>query len=336
MPTVKVAPSSFDGLFGASPAMRHVMEQVHQAAGSKLGVIITGEPGTGREMVARAIHEHGPAPGAPFITVDCSKSATHDLDLELFGVAVSGRSHRLARPRGLERIGRSSHVRAARGGTLFLQHVVEMPSRVQATLAQILRDREAVMTDDGRSIALEVRPIVSVEPAFGNAVNEGRIRPELYKRLAAIRIDIPPLRQRREDVPALATHFLSDMCQSRGLPVKTLEPAALTLLAALPWRGNSRELQGLLESLAVLVTHPAIRLEDVLEHVRLDGGAAYLPSGGRLRDARREFERTYIAAALEQLDGKVRDAARMLGVQRTNLYKKMRQLRVEPRKASSR
>ena len=145
-----------------------------------------------------------------------------------------------------------------------------MPTRVQAKLHRVLRDREAVLTDRAR-VELDIRPIAAVEPGFENAVEEGRLRRDLYDRLSLIRIELPPMRQRREDIPFLANHFLKEICRSNGAPLKTLTRSAVTLLGSLPWRGNAPELRALLERLVLLTPHGSIRLEDVLAQVRLDG-----------------------------------------------------------------
>ena len=198
----------------------------------------------------------------------------------------------------------------------------------------MLRDREAVCRAIASRLELDVRPIASVDPAFETALEEGRLRRDLYERLSLIRIDLPPLRQRREDVPLLANHFLKEMCRANGAPVKTLTRSALTLLAALPWRGNAPELRALLERLVLL---DAARVDPA--GGRAGAGAARRqrnqPGGGTtLREARLRFERDYIAAVVRQHHGRIAEAARALGIQRTNLYRKMRQLSVmrgEPR-----
>ena len=152
------------------------------------------------------------------------------------------------------------------------------------------------------------------------------MRPDLYERLSLIRVDVPALRQRREDVPVLATHFLKELCKASGKPVKTLTRPALTLLAALPWRGNALELRTLLERLILLVPGGLIRLEDVLAHTQLEGNVSPTGLDATLRQARAKFERDYIAAVLQHHRGRIADAAKVLGIQRTNLYRKMRRL----------
>ncbi len=345
---------SDDDLYGHSPAMREVMTLVQRAASMRAGVLISGEEGTGRQVAARAIHGLGPntatgsAPAAvgPFVAVDCAAYDGDELDAALFGapaVSSDGESSR-----GLERISRHGRLYAAIGGTLYLQNIAEAPTRVQARLARVLRDREAMLAaekaertdraerpekgekaDRKESVALDIRPMAGVDPGFDAAVEDGRVRDDLFRRLSVIRIDMPSLRNRREDIPALANHFLRDICASLRVPPKTISRPALALISALPWRGNAVELRALLEAVVTgLQGGRGIGLEDMLTHVKLDGGSSVFTHSGTLKQARSRFERDYIAAVLDQHRGRISDAAKALGIQRTNLYRKMRSLRV--------
>ncbi len=320
------------GIVGTSPSMRGVMDLVQRAAAGRCGILVCGERGTGREMVARAIHAHGPNPDAPFVKVDCSGPTPEDLELQLFGV-LTKRSSAAPERRSLERIGNRCSLRDADGGILFLENVVELPARVQARLVRVLRDREVLVDDTAEPATLDVRPIAAVDSTIDSALEDGRLRPDLFERLALIRVDVPALRQRREDIPVLATHFLKELCRANGRPVKTLTRPALTLLAALPWRGNAPELRGLLERLILLVPHGLIRLEDVLAHTQLEGAISPTGVDATLRQARARFERDYIAAVLQHHHGRIAEAARVLGIQRTNLYRKMRRLNLTRGKA---
>jgi two-component system nitrogen regulation response regulator NtrX len=314
------------GVFGTSPAMRKIVELVPRVAPSRCPILLYGERGTGREMLARAIHGHLRRADAAFVAVDCSSATPQDLEHELFGQVTQRRAEAVEERRSVERVAAGSKLVAASGGTLFLMHPAEMPVRVQARLHRVLRDREAVISGDRRRVELDIRPIAAVEPGFEAAVEEGRLRRDLYERLSLIRIELPPLRQRREDVPFLANHFLKEICRAGGTPIKTLTRSALTLLAALPWRGNAPELRATLERLVLLTPHGSIRLEDVLAQVRLDGSEIASAGGTTLREARLRFERDYIAAVVRQHHGRMGDAAAALGIQRTNLYRKLRQL----------
>ncbi len=321
------------GVFGTSAAMRDVLRLVERAAPSRCGVILCGERGTGREMVARSIHSRGARPDAPFVRVDCMSAAPLDLEQELFGPLPAQRGNGESKRRHLEHIAPPGRICDAIGGTLFLENVVSMPERVQLRLVRLLRDREAYIGDCPDSAEVEVRPIAAVEPTFSRAVDEGRFREDLFERLSVVRIDLPALRQRREDIPLLAMHFLKEICRSNGSPIKTLSRSALALLAALPWRGNARELHALLERLVLLVPHGIVRIEDVLAHVHLDASAAPVGGAATLREARARFEREYIRSVLQQHHGRMGEAARSLGIQRTNLYRKIRALNLSSLKA---
>ena len=315
------------GVFGSSPAMRKVVELLPRVAPSRCPILLYGERGTGREMLARAIHGHSRR-DAPFVTVDCSSSSPQELEHELFGSVSQRRADGHEERRIVERVSASAKLLECSGGTLFLMNLAEMPVRIQGKLHRILRDREAVLSSEKRRVELDIRPMAAVEPGFESAVDEGRLRRDLYERLSLIRIELPPLRQRREDIPFLANHFLKESCRTNGSPIKTLTRSALTLLAALPWRGNAPELRALLERLVLLTPHGSIRLEDVLAQVRLDGSDISATGGTTLREARLRFERDYIAAVVRQHHGRMGEAAAALGIQRTNLYRKLRQLSV--------
>jgi two-component system nitrogen regulation response regulator NtrX len=307
--------------------MRKVVELLPRVAPSRCPILLYGERGTGREMLARAIHGHSRRDTA-FVAVDCSSATPQELEHELFGAVSQRRVDGQDERRSMERVTADCKLLQCSGGTLFLMNVAEMPGRVQAKLHRVLRDREAVLSSEKRRIELDIRPMAAVEPGFESAVEEGRLRRDLYERLSLIRIELPPLRQRREDVPFLANHFLKETCRTNGAPIKTLTRSALTLLAALPWRGNAPELRALLERLVLLTPHGSIRLEDVLAQVRLDGTDIAAAGGTTLREARLRFERDYIAAVVRQHHGRMGEAAAALGIQRTNLYRKLRQLSV--------
>lgn len=315
------------GIVGSSPAMRQVIELAQRAASGRSGILICGERGTGREMIARAIHEQGQNRDQPFVKIDCA-GPTENIELQLFGVINKRSGSGALERRSLERLAKDCRLCDASGGILFLENPAELPARVQARLVRVLRDRE-VFVDHGRSpVSLDLRPMASVDTTVEAAIEEGRLRQDLYERLSLIRIDVPALRQRREDIPMLATHFLKELCATNQTPLKSMTRPALTLISALPLRANAPELRALLERLVLMVPNGLIRLEDVLIHTQLE--ATISPTGfdATLRQARARFERDYIAAVLQHHRGRIAEAARVLGIQRTNLYRKMRRLNV--------
>jgi len=314
-------------LFAQSGTMRHVLERVRATAATAGGVCLCGEPGTGRTLVARAIHSTAyPSDGRPFVVVDCASDSAVDLDERLFGVA--DRTLNGASAVREVRVSRHSALAAAHGGTLLLRNLVEAPARVQAKLARVLRDGEAVLGDRRTAIDLQVRPMAAVDQTFEAALSDGRLRRDLFGRLAHERIDVPPLRRRREDLPALAAYFLRAESAAQQTAAKHFSRAALRLLMALPWHGNAAELRDLIATLVRSVPRQVIQIDDLLEHASLDGIAARIDTGVTLRDAKARFERECISAVLMRHHGRVAEAAKALGIQRTNLYRKVRQLNV--------
>jgi DNA-binding NtrC family response regulator len=310
--------------------MRYVMQEVTRAAKQSLHVLLSGERGTGRETLARAVHAQSDHCGGPFVVIDCGKSSPQALEAELFATTSHGNVER----RSLERVRRTSRLFLSKGGTLFLKNVVDLPARLQTRLVRVLRDGEVVIMDEGTRIELDHRVITSSDASFDAAVHDGRMSPDLYKRLSGMRIDVPALRQRREDIADLAVHLLNALCAREKLPAKQLSDAAKTMLAALPWRGNGEELRRLLEVLIMRTPTATISLEDVLANVRLDGQATWFAIGASLREARARFETEYIAAVVAHHHGRIPEAAKTLGIQRSNLYRKMRRLNVRPRNQS--
>ena len=315
------------GIVACSAAMKEVAEHLKQAGTRAGGVLVCGEPGTGRRYVARALHAMHCPPESHLVEVDCAPAAGLELEAMLFGTVTDGAA-------ATERVARGSLLFQAFGGTLLLLNVADMAARVQRRLVRVLRDGEATVAGAGK-VQGSIRAVACVDPAFDVAVEEGRVRPDLFKRLAVTRIDVPPLRSRREDIPDLVARFVQDDCVQAQIPAKTISQSALTLLTSLPYRNNARELRLLVATLVEQTPGPVIMLEDVLRHLRLDAA----PSGagrhaGTLRDARAHFEQQYIGEVLDRYHGRIADAARALGIQRTNLYRKMRTLGVSRRPGS--
>ena len=311
-------------LFVHSPAMRGVMDQVRAAAASRGGVCIAGEPGTGRELLARGVHALSRRASGAFIVVDCARLSPHELETLVFGAPGERKP---AATSGAERLGRGAFLQA-QGGTLYLANLVEAPARFQARLTRLLRDGEAWIAERRALADLDVRVMMGAEAGIDGAVRDGHLRGDLFERLSTVRIDAPPLRRRREDIPLLSAHFLRLACDDQHVPGKGMSRSAMAVLSALPWPGNARELRGLLETLVRSVPRPVIQLDDLLEHASFEGLAARLDSGMSLRDAKARFERDCISAVLVKHHGRVGEAAKALGIQRTNLYRKVRQLNV--------
>ena len=285
-------------VFGASPAIRDVLALVRRIAPTRCSVLVMGERGTGRESVARAVHAQSATRDRPFVKIDCGGESTDDVAAVL-------------------------EDRLGPGTTVYFDDLGELPERLQRRLVDLLRRREAGEGDGG-----DLRFIAASPPRVDDRVARGELRPDLVEALGVVRIELPPLRQRAEDIPLLATHFLKEACSRNGIPPKTFSRSALTLLAALPWPGNAAELRALADRLAVIIQRGVVLLEDVLANVRLDSAEALGGPAGTLKEARERFERDYVASVLQHHHGRMGDAARELGIERTNLYRKIKQLNI--------
>jgi DNA-binding NtrC family response regulator len=303
-------------LAGESLAVARVNELLRHASGTGSAVLLVAEQGVDVRSVARELHERS-RPGAPFISVDCTSEAAR-LDQLLFGAPLSdGEVH-------LEAVAPDGRIAAARGGTLFLQDIGDLPASVQAKLARVVRDGEALI--DGRPVAMAFRLIAAAAPGIDGDAHARRFRQDLYRRLSTCRIDLPPLRSRPEDVPALATRLLDDACEARHMAPRGFTQAALALLSALSWPGNLSQLQSVIERVVADVASDVIQVEHLLPALHLDPAPAPFVPAGSLREARLRFEREYIAAVLQHHGWRMADAAKALGIQRPNLYRKARQL----------
>ncbi len=308
-------PSGATELVGRSAAIERVQEVVRHVAGTEGGVLIVAEAGIDAESVARELHQRGRSSAGPFISVECGADG---LDRLLFGEANSHASG------DLESVSPDSRVSAARGGTLFLQNVPEIPASVQARLARVARDGEVRI--DGASVTTAIRFMASAVPGVDADVKQHRFRSDLYRRLSASRIDLPPLRARPDDVPAIANRLLDDCCAAHDVPRRVFTQAALGLLAALSWPGNIAELRSVIERVVSGTREETIQVEQLLPALQLDRAPVPVVPAGTLREARQRFERDYISAVLQHHGWRIADAAEALGIQRPNLYRKARQL----------
>ena len=305
-------------LIGRSAAIVRVQELIRRAAVIDGGALITAEAGAGVEAVARELHLRGRTAAAPYIAVHCDAADPASVDRLLFGQPP------LDAPTDLESVSADSSIAAARGGTLYLHDVTELRASTQAQLARIARDGEVRI--DGAPVATALRFIASAQPAIDGDVHAHRFRGDLYRRLSAVRIDLPPLRDRPDDVPALAVRLLEETCAAGGRPARSFTPAALALFGALTWPGNLAELRGAVERVVADGSDEVIQIEQILPVLQLHRAHSPFVPSGNLREARQRFERDYIASVLQHHDWRMAPAAQALGIQRPNLYRKARQL----------
>ena len=302
-------------LLGPSRRAADALAQLERAAADDRGVLVTAEPGLDAEAIARAVHQRSARRAQPFVSLACDGASAVGLEKLLFGAVQPGKGSS-----ELEAIAPASALFRAGGGVLFLSGINDMAAPLQRRLARLLRDGEVRMPRRSAPVALDVRLIAAVE----NRLDAG-LRDELLRRLP-LSIEVPALRQRREDVQPIAQAMLGARNGRRRF-----SPAALTVLSALPWRRNTAELAGLIDRLTSAgdQAHPILQ-EDVLAEVQLDR-APSRPTDN-LRDARRQFERDFIASVLRDHSWQMREAARALGIERANLYRKARQLGIPLRR----
>jgi DNA-binding NtrC family response regulator len=258
------------------------------------------------------------------VTVNCGREGAR-LAQALFGTTNASGAD-------LESISSDGLIAQARGGTLFLGDVTELPASVQVRLARIARDREVYL--DGQPVVTNLRIVAGSLPSIDADVHDHRFRADLYRRLAATRIDLPSLRDRPGDVPALVERVLQDVWTANGSSPRTLTEAALALLASLTWPGNLAELRAVIERVVAQTRADVMQVEHVLPALQLERATLPFVPAGNLREARMRFEREYIAAVLQHHEWRMAEAARTLGIQRPNLYRKARQLGIPVARAS--
>ena len=319
MSTVPSKSSCFPlALAGTSADAERARQACAAAAADRMPVLIVAEEGFDTHGIARQIHEAS-RPGAPFLAVNGADADPADVEIALFGVRER------AGARAVEVLGAAAALLRAAGGTLFIHGLDDLPSVVQRRLARLLRDGEARANGRG-SVPLDARIIASTPPGIRSEVADGRVRADLYRRLIAHELIVPPLRVRREDFAALVPALAAAVAGKLGVPTPTFTASALTVLAALPWRRNLVELEALLDRIIRAVGDGGIKQEDVLAQLSFDSAFAQRVPAGSLREARLRFERQYIAAVLEHHQWRMSEAARTLGIERANLYRKTRQL----------
>jgi DNA-binding NtrC family response regulator len=294
-------------LIGRSPAMRKVAELVQMVAPTEATVLITGESGTGKEVVARSIHGSGPRRCMPMVTIHCGALTETLLESELFGHekgAFTGAQYR-----------KKGKFEVADGGTVFLDEIADISLRTQTDLLRVLQEKEIVRVGGTQPIKVDFRCIAATNRSLEALVKAGSFRPDLYYRLHVFCIDIPPLRDRREDIPMLAQHFLKKFCTATSRPLPQLSAAAVETLMRHDWPGNVRELENAVERALVVGRGPEIRPSDFSLQFQDE-----VKSGKTLEDV----ERAHIERVLRETERNLSRAARILGIDRTTLYNKLR------------
>ena len=316
-------------LVGASSVMEKLRQQIAAAAPTHSRVLISGENGTGKELVARAIHRQSLRSNRPFVEVNCAAIPETLIETELFGHERGAFTGAVSQKRGKFDL--------ADGGTLFLDEIGDMSLATQAKVLRVLEEQQFARVGGGKLIKVNVRVLAASNKIFHQEIEKGNFREDLFYRLNVLPIEVPPLRARREDVPALTRHFLKIHAEEQGMKLKEITQGALDILARHEWPGNIRELRNQVERLMIMVPKSTIEVADVLPFMptrecegsvtRVNPMEAY----DSLRDARNAFEREYIAIRLRENSWNISKTADDLKIERSHLHRKIKLLNVELR-----
>jgi DNA-binding NtrC family response regulator len=312
-------PAAFSAIIGKSDAMLKIFSIMEKVIPSKTNILITGESGTGKGLVAQAIHESGPRKDKPFISINCGAIPENLLESELFGHKKGSFTSANEDKKGL--------ITMANGGSLFLDEIGEMPMALQVKLLHVIQTRELTPVGDTRVINVDVRVIAATNADLAQRVKEGRFREDLYYRLNVIEINMPPLRERRDDIAVLIKHYLELFAKEAGKTIKDIDYEAMQAMLTYDWPGNIRELGNTIERAVVLADGDTITIHDLADKFRtldLEG----VPTSS-LRQALDAYEREYIKRSLTEHKGNKETTAEALGVDLATLYRKLKKLRVD-------
>jgi two-component system nitrogen regulation response regulator NtrX len=307
-------------MIGTSPAFQQALQQASLVAKSDARALLTGESGTGKELLAAHIHKESPFAAGPFVKVNCAAIPTELLESELFGHEKGAFTGAVSARRGKFEL--------ADGGTIFLDEVGDLHSASQAKLLRVLQEGEFQRVGGEQSLHVNVRVISATNRDLQSMVADDRFREDLFYRLSVVPIRVPPLRERREDIRALAEYFRDEFCARNNFRRKTIEEEVFSILEHYAWPGNVRELRNVIERMAILSPGDRITASSVPLEMRL---APATEPRSNLQQTRESAERDTILNALDQTSWNVSAAARILGVERTNLHKRIRALGISKR-----
>jgi DNA-binding NtrC family response regulator len=317
----------FDSIVANSAKMQEILAAVARVSATRSTVLLCGESGVGKDMIARAIHHHSPRASMPFVKINCTAIPESLMESELFGYEKGAFTGAAA--------ARAGKFEQADGGTVMLDEIGDVPPAIQVKLLRVLQERELERLGGSKTRAVDVRVIAATNVDLRRAIEEGNFREDLYYRLNVFPLTIPPLRERREDIPPLAEHFLSAFRKEQGSPVTRIAPEAMRKLVDYDWPGNVREIENVIERALVLATGEALQPDDI----RLDfaprraapatnggnGGGEFLTEGTTLE----EHEQQLIREALKRANGNKSQAARLLGLTRNALRYRLTQMGLE-------
>jgi DNA-binding NtrC family response regulator len=313
---------AFEQIVGRSPVMQHLFDSIEKVADTDITVLVRGASGTGKELVANALHYRSPRRAKPLVTMNCAALSRELVESELFGHEKGAFTGAVAR--------REGKFEAADGGTLFLDEVGDMPLETQAKFLRALQERVFERVGGNTTIRVDVRVVAATNQDLEAAVRAGRFREDLYYRLRVVELAIPPLAERREDIPLLVEHFLTRAAEHFGRPRKSLSGAALRACLTHDWKGNVRELRSAVEQALLLSPGAEIEPGDLLSSPRPPAAAPAAAGVATFREAKaavvESFERDFLVAALRRHGGNISKAAEEIGMYRQNLQQKMREL----------
>jgi DNA-binding NtrC family response regulator len=318
---------SFSNMIGKSKPMQQVFDLIRLVADSDASVLVHGESGTGKEMVASAIHYNSPRRAKPYVRVSCASLPESLIESELFGFergAFTGASER--------RIGRFE---AASGGTLFLDEIGELPQNFQVKLLRVLQERQIERLGSNRPVDVDVRIVSASLRPLEEEIDSGNFRKDLYFRINTVAIHLPPLRDRREDIPILAQAFLQEFAAERGRPIEGFDDDVLEIFDGFEWTGNVRELRNVVERAVLFCKGDQVTVDELPPAMRAgrgSSGEAERPPSERvitMQQAVEEAEVEAIRAALHSTNGRRADAAELLGVSRKTLWEKIKHLGIQ-------
>ena len=309
--------NSFRGLIGRHPEMMRIYHVISQVAAKPTTVLITGESGTGKELVARAIHHHSSRSAQPFVAFNVAAFPDSLIDSELFGYEKGAFTGAAARKLG--------RFELAQGGTVFLDEIGTLRPDLQTKLLRVLQERQVERLGGVQPISVDVRVLAATNADLKQAVKNGTFREDLYYRLNVVEIHLPPLRERREDIPLLVDHFVRKIAREVTRDVQGVSPGARDLLSRYDWPGNIRELENVIHRAVVLSNGPVLQLQDFPLEVAMPQAGARLTedTGLPLKEACEQFERQYVLRVLDRVQWNVSKAARVLGVHRNTILGKL-------------
>ena len=311
--------------------MNRLQEQIRLVAPSNASVLVTGENGTGKELVARSIHYYSPRRDKPFVEINCAAIPEELIESELFGHEKGAFTGALAQKKGKFDL--------ADSGTIFLDEIGDMSLKTQAKVLRILQEGKFERVGGTRTIDVDVRVIAASNKVLEDEIREGNFREDLFYRLNVVPFHIPPLRERKEDIPELVEHFLDLFCRREGRGIKVMAAEALAMMKSYDWPGNVRELKNIIERLVIMTPGRTITDAHMPGHLagkdaREEGGARLdsLRDTSSLREAREEFEKEFIIQKLEENDWNISKTAEAIELERSNLHRKIKSYGINLRK----